>query len=168
MESRIGRWGRLIRRVLMISLLFMIYAGPAAAIRIDRAFDDEMFGESTPGEWALLVFIIWLFALPFGLAYAYWEDSPGTSAAWLSAFLGLVALFSMVGVPVVRMASALVVLPAQSLPSGWFDIPSSGDDVAFWIVRIFTIGILVGIPMVALIFQIIRMKHRSDSRSIVC
>lgn len=160
MKSKIGRWDVLVRQILLISLLFMLYAGPATAIGLDRMFDDEMFGESSPGEWAILVFVVWLFALPFWAAYAQWNNNPGTSATWLAAIVGLVALFAMVGFPVVRLA-ALLVFPAVSLPFSLFNIPSPSEDVALRSARIIAFGLLVGIPLLALVFQVIRINHKS-------
>lgn len=160
MRSRIGEWDNLVRQLLLISVLVILFAGPAAAMGLDAIYDDEMFGESTPWEWAPLVFIVWLFAVPIGLAYAKWEDNPITSASWLAVFLGILSMLSLVGIPVVHMTSALVFGPALLLPFIWFDISGPPDDVAYWITKVCSFMILIGVPIVALLFQTALRNHK--------
>lgn len=155
MRSRIDDWHNLVRQLLLIPLIFVLYSGPAIVSILEHIFDDEMYGASSPLEWAPVVFVIWLFAVPFVVAYAKWDDSRDTSIFSLGAFVGSIALFTMVGAPILKVATDLVLLPFTGV-----DNPASSDDVAFWIARICTFIALVGIPLAAITLQIIQMRRQ--------
>lgn len=156
MRSRIDTWDDWARKMLLIPLVFVIYSGPATVVFLERVFDDEMYGESTLWEWALPVFVIWAFCVPFIVARANWNDHPDTCVFSLGAFVGLIALFTFVGVSVLKAATALILLPFGGVDS----LPSDG--LTYWIARVCTFVILVGIPMVALIVQVIQLRKETS------
>lgn len=161
MRSRTRTWNSIMRQLLLISIFFIIYSGPAAAIGLTRFLDEEIFGASSAGEWFWFVVVIWLFAIPFGVAYARWNDDRTATVISLGFFLGLLALFWVVDISIVRITSGLVVAPALWLPFSWMDGLGS-PAVLFWSARVCTFAIMIAIPMGALLFQIVQMNQRPE------
>lgn len=153
MKAHTDRFDFWLRVAVLLSIIVILYTGPASAIGLDQIFEDDYFGESSFSELLLWAGFVWLFSIPLILAHRWWDTNPAGSTTALGIFFIMMMiiwmLFGRVGVGLLGLALAA---PLEL----WTEDGATPDDLHVTAVVISAVVCIV-IPVAAMAFQFSRI-----------